>query len=154
MSFNPLDIRYQEFKKKLRGYDPEEVRAYLGQVADYVSGLEEQLAEARRRIQELEVELDQAREGEAELKRAVVAAERIAREVRAQAEREAELIRAEAEAAKERTLREAMDHLRKIQRDLERLKRERELFKEQFRGLLEGYLASLEKPEKSSGTKG
>ncbi len=149
MSFNPLDIRYQEFRKRMRGYDPEEVRAYLGQVADFVAALEEQISACKKRIEELESALAEAREGEAELKRAVVAAERIAREVRAQAEREAELIRAEAEAAKERTLREAMEHLKRVQRDLERLKRERELFREQFRGLLEGYLASLDRSEKT-----
>ncbi len=145
MGFNPLDIRYQEFRRKVRGYDVEEVRAYLGEVADYVTSLEEELAACKKRVGELEEELSQAREGEAELKRAVVAAERIAREVRAQAEREAELIRAEAEAAKERALREAMEHLKRVQRDLERLRNERELFKEQFRGMLEGYLASLDR---------
>ena len=145
MSFNPLDIRYQEFRRKVRGYDVAEVRAYLEQVADYVASLEEQLSACKERMEELEAALSKAREEEAELKRAVVAAERIARELRAQAEQEAKLIRAEAEAAKERTLREAMEHLKAVQREIERLKRERELFKEQFRGLLEGYLRSLEK---------
>lgn len=145
MGFNPLDIRYQEFRRKVRGYDVAEVRAYLEQVADYVASMEEQLSACKERVEELEAALSKAREEEAELKRAVVAAERIARELRAQAEQEAKLIRAEAEAAKERTLREAMEHLKAVQREIERLKRERELFKEQFRGLLEGYLRSLEK---------
>ncbi len=145
MGLNPLDIRYQEFKRKLRGYDPDEVRDYLGHLADFVTELQEALEASRKRITELEAELDRAREGESELKRAVVAAERIAREVKAQAEREAELILSEAKAAKEKALREAMDQLKQLQREMERLRREKSLFVEQFRGLLESYLASLDK---------
>ncbi len=144
MEFNPLDIRYQEFKRKMRGYDPAEVRAYLEELAEYVGRLEEELKACRGEKEKLERELDRLRQSEAELKRAVVAAERIAREVRAQAEREAELIRAEAESDKEKILREATDHLRAMRRELEELKRQKEMFKEQFRGLLKSYLKSLD----------
>ncbi len=112
MEFNPLDIRYQEFKRKMRGYDPAEVRAYLEELADYVGRLEEEL--------------------------------KTCREAKEKLEREAELIRAEAEADKEKILREAADHLRAMRRELDELKRQREMFKEQFRGLLNSYLKNLD----------
>ncbi len=144
MEFNALDVRYQEFKKGLRGYAVEEVRAYLGQLADYVGELQEQNEALEKRIAELEEELQRHRQSEEELKRAVVAAERIARDVRDQANREAELIIKEAQSLKEQTLREAVDHVKRMQRDIEMLRQQRDLFREQFRAMLEGYLKSLE----------
>jgi len=144
MEFNALDVRYQEFKKGLRGYVVEEVRAYLGQLADYVNELQEQNAALEKRIVELEEELQRHRQNEEELKRAVVAAERIARDVREQANREAEIIVKEAQSLKEQTLREAVDHVKRMQRDIEMLRQQRDLFREQFRAMLEGYLKSLE----------
>ena len=144
MDFNSLDIRYQEFKKGIRGYVVEEVRAYLGQLAYYVAELQEKNQELEQRIIELEEEVARHRQSEEELKRAVVAAERIARDVREQASREAELIIKEAQGLKEQTLREAVDHVKRMQRDIETLRQQRDLFREQFKALLEGYLNSLE----------
>ncbi|WP_456409729.1 DivIVA domain-containing protein [Oceanithermus sp.] len=144
MEFNSLDIRYQEFKRGLRGYAVEEVRAYLAQLADYVAELVEEKQRLELRVAELEESLQAHRQNEEELKRAVVAAERIARDVKQQAAREAELIVKEAQSLKEQTLREAVEHVKRVQRDLDVLRRERDMFKERFRALLEGYLKSLE----------
>ncbi len=144
MEFNSLDIRYQEFKRGLRGYAVEEVRAYLAQLADYVAELVEEKQRLELRVAELEESLQAHRQNEEELKRAVVAAERIARDVKQQAAREAELIVKEAQGLKEHTLREAVEHVKRVQRDLDVLRRERDMFKEQFRALLEGYLKSIE----------
>ncbi len=144
MEFNSLDIRYQEFKRGLRGYAVEEVRAYLAQLADYVAELVEEKQRLEQRVAELEESLQAHRQNEEELKRAVVAAERIARDVKQQAAREAELIVKEAQSLKEQTLREAVEHVKRVQRDLDVLRRERDMFKEQFRALLEGYLKSIE----------
>ena len=144
MEFNSLDIRYQEFKRGLRGYAVEEVRAYLAQLADYVAELVEAKQQLEQQLAELEESLQQHRKNEEELKRAVVAAERIARDVKQQAQREAELILKEAQGLKEQTLREVVEHVKRVQRDLDVLRRERDLFKEQFRALLEGYLKSLD----------
>ena len=95
----------------------------------------------------MEEENARLKEAEGELKRAVVAAERIARELKAQAEREAELIRNEALAAKEQVLREAAEELRRLREETERARQEKALFLSQFRALLQGYLDSLERFE-------
>ncbi len=141
----PLDIRYQEFRMALRGYSVPEVREYLAQVADMQTALIEENERLRSRIRELEAELAKSREGEAELKRAVVAAERIAREIKAQAEREAELIKRETESERQAALQELIDQMKRIKNDIEQVRNERDLFVGQFRALLEGYLASLDR---------
>lgn len=141
----PLDIRYQEFRLGLRGYVVAEVREYLSQVADVQTALIEENERLRGYIRELEAELAKAREGEAELKRAVVAAERIAREIKTQAEREAELIRRETESERQAALQELIEQMKRIKNDIEQVRNERDLFVGQFRALLEGYLASLDR---------
>jgi cell division initiation protein len=78
------------------------------------------------------------KEAEGVLKRAVVAAERIARELKAQAEREAELIRKEAMAAKEQVLREAAEELRRLREETERARQEKALFSEPVPGPFAG----------------
>lgn len=140
-----LDVRYQEFKRGMRGYVVADVREYLGRVADQLGMLLDQNEALRSRIRALEAELAEAKEGEAELRRAVVAAERIACEIRAQAERDAELIKKEAESAREVSLQEVVAEMKRVRVEIEQLKNERDLFVSQFRAMLEGYLSSLEK---------
>ncbi|MCS7067609.1 MAG: DivIVA domain-containing protein [Meiothermus sp.] len=141
----PLDIRYQEFRLGLRGYSVAEVREYLGRVADVQTALIEENERLRSHIRDLEAELARSREGEAELKRAVVAAERIAREIKAQAEREAELIKRETESERQAALQELIEQMKRIKADIEQVRNERDLFVGQFRALLEGYLTSLDR---------
>lgn len=141
----PLDIRYQEFRQGLRGYSVAEVREYLGRVADVQTALIEENERLRSHIRELEAELAKSKEGEAELKRAVVAAERIAREIKAQAEREAELIKRETESERQAALQELIDQMKRIKADIEQVRNERDMFVGQFRALLEGYLSSLDR---------
>lgn len=140
-----LDVRYQEFKRGMRGYVVADVREYLGRVADQLGMLLDQNEALRSRIRALEAELAEAKEGEAELRRAVVADERIACEIRAQAERDAELIKKEAESAREVSLQEVVAEMKRVRVEIEQLKNERDLFVSQFRAMLEGYLSSLEK---------
>ena len=141
----PLDIRYQEFRQALRGYSVVEVREYLGRVADVQSALIEENERLHKQIRDLEAELARCREGEAELKRAVVAAERIAREIKTQAEREAELIRRETETERQAALQELFEQMKRVKSDIEQVRNERDLFVSQFRALLESYLASLDR---------
>ncbi len=145
MDLTPLDIRHQEFPSGLRGYQKEAVRAYLARVADLLEELIRENQELKARIQGLEEENARLKEAEGELKRAVVAAERIARELKAQAEREAELIRKEAEAAKERVLSEAAEELRRLKLEIQRVKQEKDLVLGQVRALLQGFLQALER---------
>ncbi len=145
-----MDIRYQEFPTGLRGYQKEAVRAYLAQVAEVLEGLIREKEELRNQVRALEEDNARLKEAEGELKRAVVAAERIARELKAQAEREAELIRREALAAKDQVLREAAEELKRLRAEMERAKQEKAFFVAQVKALFQGYLDSLRRLEEGS----
>ncbi|MEZ0347046.1 MAG: DivIVA domain-containing protein [Thermus sp.] len=150
MDLTPLDVRYQEFPTGLRGYRKEAVRGYLARVAEVMEALIQENEALREKVRSLEEEALRLKEAEGELRRAVVAAEKIARELKAQAEKEAELIRKEAQAAKEQVVREAAEELKRIRGEIERARQEKALFLAQFRGLLEGYLESLKRLEEGA----
>ena len=142
MDLSPLDVRYQEFPRAFRGY-------HRGRVAEAMEALIRENEALKERLRALEEENARLKEAEGELKRAVVAAERIARELKAQAEREAELLRQEAQAAKERLLQEAAEELKRLRAEIERARQEKALFLGQVRALFEGYLEALKRLEKT-----
>lgn len=150
MKLSPLDIQHQEFAAALNGYSKRQVRDFLTRAADSLEvlirenqQLREELAKRDKKIEELSV-------AEAELKRAVIAAERIGNEMKQNAKREAELIIQEAEMVKTKIIREAEARLKQNGTEIARLERQSQLFREQFRGLLKAYERSLDHlPEKT-----
>ncbi len=147
MKFTPLDIRHAEFTSGLSGYNKKEVREFLAQIADDAEEYERQLRGLQDKIAQLEEKINELREGEETLRRAVVSAEKIGNEMRVNAEREAQLILKEADAAKEKLLREALQKARDVRLDIEKARSEKAMFFSQFRALLTTYLDSIERYE-------
>ena len=150
MRYTPLDIRHQEFATALSGYSRRDVREFLAHIADQAEDADRELRGMQERLNTLEAQVNELRQGEETLRRAVVSAERIGNEMRQNAEREAELMIREAETTKEKILREALQRVRDVRVDLERARGERALFLNQFQALLQGYLASVERLEDKS----
>lgn len=144
MRLSPLEIEHMEFPRGAGGYQARHVRDFLERVSAEVEDL-------LREMQDLQGELDAARQQvaelqakEAELQRAVIAAERIGNEIKENAKREAKIILDEAERVRERRVADLDGEVARTRAELDRLQRERSLFREQFRGLLQAYSRSLE----------
>lgn len=144
MKLSPLDIQHMEFSRTMSGYHKQQVREFLERIADEreellrdMQSLRDDMAKKDKRIEELQ-------STEMELKRTVIAAERIANELKENARREAELMIQEAEQRKREVLRETEERLARGRASLERLDREQRLFREQFRGMLEAFSRSLD----------
>jgi cell division initiation protein len=158
MKHTPLDVRHKEFSNSLQGYAKKEVREFMMAVADDFEEAERNSRSMHERIAQLEAQVEELRQGEETLKRAVVSAERIANEIKANAEREAALfvkdaqtqsqgILQDTENQKENLLREALSRVRDIRVEIERLRADRAMFTTQFKSLLQGYLSNLERLE-------
>jgi cell division initiation protein len=104
---SPLDIRHQEFPSRFRGYDRASVRAFLAQISDELETLLQGGLQQRERLTVLERELEEQKQVQDEIRRAVMAAERIGHEMRENATRESELLLAQAGAQSDQLLREA-----------------------------------------------
>ena len=146
--FSPLDIEHKDFGRSLFGYNQQQVKTFLESLAKQT---EELIRENKRLTKELDNKgtlIEELQTGELELKRTVVAAERIGNEMKNNAEREAHLILKEAEQQKDITLREAKLRHKELTAEISRLEKEYDLFREQFRGMLRAFERGLDATSK------
>lgn len=146
MKLSPLDIQHMEFKAALNGYNRKQVREFLEDVALEREELLRELRILRDQLDRKDQEIAGLKQAEDQLKRAVIAAERIGGELKESARREAELTIREAESLKEDIVREAEGRLKEARREVGRLEHQQLMFREQFRGLLQAYERTLDAP--------
>ncbi|HRP46130.1 MAG TPA: DivIVA domain-containing protein [Trueperaceae bacterium] len=139
----PIDIQHAEFTRRAGGYDRREVKAFLERLALEVEESLKAAQSMRRRLGEAEDEIERLRTAEAELQQVVLAAERIATDLKENAKREAQLIVEDAERMRQARFSDIEASLLRARGELERVTQQRRLFKEQFRGLLAAYSAAL-----------
>jgi len=144
MRLSPLDIEHMEFPRSAAGYHRGHVREFLQRVAADAEEMLREMQTLRAKLEESERRVEELQTAEAELQRAVIAAERIGNLRKENARREAQLVLQEAERLRERRLADVEGSIHRARLELDRLERDRNLFREQFRGLLEAYLRSLE----------
>ena len=94
----PLDVRRQEFRRSLRGYEPLGVEDFRMRVADELERVLREKSVLEERVAAMTEQLRVFRERESAMNEALVAAQQLREETRAAAEREAQVIVREAEA--------------------------------------------------------
>ena len=92
MRITPLEIRQKAFEKVLRGYDKDEVNAFLQTLSQEWERMLDEVKEARIRLESTEREVSKLREVESSLFRTLKAAEDTGASVIEQANKTAELI--------------------------------------------------------------
>jgi cell division initiation protein len=125
MKVTPLDLRQQQFKTVMRGYDRGEVQAFLLEVSDdYENALREN-DRLRQDVTKLEVVLAEHRGQERNLRNTLLTAQKHADDVRENAQTEASLIVREAEGQRDLLLQKAQARLEDVQRDIDGLRMKR-----------------------------
>jgi cell division initiation protein len=125
MNVSPLDLRQQRFQTSFRGFNRIEVTAFLQAVAD---DYEQALRETDRLRQDLsrtEAILNEHREHEKTLKSTLLAAQRLADDIKAGAAGEAQRIIREAQGRSDLLLEKTQSRVEDIQREIDGLKLKR-----------------------------
>jgi len=138
------DIENQEFARRLRGYDPQEVDLFLRSIAENVERLTLEHGEMREELGRLREQLEQGRDQEQTLQKTLVSAQRMTDELKERAGREAELVVQEARVRADRTHRESQETLMRLEADISRAKLDRETFERQLRSVIEQHLTLLD----------
>ncbi|HET7600564.1 MAG TPA: DivIVA domain-containing protein [Gemmatimonadales bacterium] len=94
----PQDVRTQDFTRSMRGYDRAQVDEFKQRLAEEIDRLNRERVQAEERLKSAQDQLRAYRERERALNEALVAAQQLRADSRAQAEREAQAIIREAEA--------------------------------------------------------
>jgi cell division initiation protein len=146
-----MDIEKQEFRRKLRGYDQEEVEMYLKSVAEEFERITLQNSELQEevgRLRSLEKEL---RSRERLLQQTLVTAQGMSEEIKERARKESDLVVRDARMKSERMLQEAQDQLARLEEAIGRAKIEKDLFDKRLRCALEEHMSLLEHRGEQNG---
>jgi cell division initiation protein len=155
MRITPHDIRQQQFSSKMfKGYDPQEVDAFLDDVAEDYEAVLKEAALLKEQIAAQEERGRGVMERERSLQETLVTTQRLAEEMKANAKREAELILREAELTGEKSVEAARAEEAKILADIQGIKRTRRQLLEEMHSMLEHYrrLLSGELEEGDAGS--
>lgn len=149
IDLTPLDVRKKkgDFRRALRGYEPEEVEAFLDLAADRLEELVRENSTLRERNVQLGETLASYRTREQAMNEALVTAQQLREEVKAQASREAELALREARNEAERILVEARQKLAAAAESVRRVHGQRGRFLRSFRAFVERQLSDIELEE-------
>lgn len=145
LPLKPEDIAEAEFSRSFRGYNEEEVREFLEEVAAQLASILEENRELRRKLSEMQTQFE-------EWKRQAEVEKELAR-------RESQMILKEAQLKAQKIVDEALEKKREIEASYRGLFEKYRLFQIRFKSLLQTFMESLEKEslqedmrEEDSGT--
>jgi cell division initiation protein len=146
-----MEIEGQDFPRKVRGFDPEEVRLYLRSVAAEIERLNLDNGTLLEEIGRLKGQVAEHRDREQALRETLVTAQEMASGLKEKSRTESDLMIKEARLKAERMIERAQDQLTRIEAEISRAKLERDLFENRLRSTIEEHesLLDLRKRERT-----
>ncbi len=147
--FTAIDARRFEFGTALRGYDKARVDQFREQVADELERLARANQDLDAKARGFHEQLRAFRERDKALNDALISAQQLRGDMKAQASQEADLIIREAQFEAERVADDARSQMGALRAEIERLDRARRSYIAQLRILAERHLAEANAAEKA-----
>ncbi len=144
MKLSPLDIKKHEFSRAFRGYDLDEVRAFLEMVSEELMTLQKSADEMRLRTAQMETKLADYKDLEEKWKATMMSAQASVERELDQSRREADIIRKEAEIKSEELLDETRNQLAKHREEIAMLKAEKNAFIKRLKHLINSQVELLD----------
>ena len=136
MKLTPLDIRKQEFRKTLRGFDPIEVQTFLEMVGEEYEQVLQENKHLNNRIIELETKLKDFQETEKNLRETLLNVQEVKKQSEESSRRQADLLIKEAELKALEIIELARKQARKMRDEVSILKTQKESFINRLRQIL------------------
>lgn len=150
MRMTPLDVQSHQFASRFRGYDPDEVEAFLRIVSEDYESLVRETESQADRIRRLESRIEELSAQERLLKETLISAQAMTEERARTTEREAELRLAEVEVRAEKILDASHRRAARLSQDIREMRALRTRLAESLRSAAETHIAILETLESDS----
>lgn len=147
MRITPIEIHQKKFKRSLRGYNEEEVDAFLDEVAAELERLIQENEELQEKVEKLERKLEQYLSFEQALQETMLAAQKAASDLKKNAENAAKLIIKDAQLKAEQIKKEAQLEKEKVMAEVVKLKTLVENYQKEFRSFLDKQAEEAKKLE-------
>ncbi len=151
MRITPLDIQQKQFPMKFRGFDVEEVYAFLEVVREEMEELLRENASLKETAQRAENQIKEHKDMESTLRETLITAQNMVEDYKTNARKEAELLVKEAELTSDSMMKDAQEKVIKIHEDIVDLKGIRRHFKEELKRLIESHMKMLEFDKEREG---
>jgi cell division initiation protein len=136
VKINTMEIQRQVFARKLRGYDRDEVRTYLGFIAEEVAALQKERDIFERELVTLRGLVEDFRNRETILKNTLLTAQRLTEELKDNARKQAEGIVKEAELRADRLLELAQERASDVEKAILDLRAQKQALRSDIRALI------------------
>lgn len=144
-----LEIKKKEFEQKMRGYDVDEVRRFLDEVAKEFELLIRDEISIEDELEETKKKLEHYRGLESTLEKTLLAAQQTAIKMEDQAKKEAELIIMEARLERDKMLKEIPMEIERARTETIRLNAEYEATVTRMKAMMEGFTKFMDSMQKS-----
>lgn len=140
----PFDIENKEFSKSMRGFNVDEVDAFLDEIIIDMQKLMDENDRLKAQIQSLNDDLAQYKKSETSVMNTLESAKKLMNDISESAERRAEIIIKNAQLDAEVIQRDARESVSKLTEEGERLRQKVSRYREKYRQLLEDELSQLD----------
>ncbi len=144
MSITPNEILEKEFEARFRGYDQDQVRAFLEEVANYLASVIRERNELKDRVLSFKKQIAYLKQQEVEFRRALTAAHEAAKKMKTSAKKEAELILERAKLDADRIVQDAHQEAVELEDRIRRLRMKQRETVFKIRSSFEGFLRLLD----------
>ena len=123
------EIKNKKFDKSAFGYKVEDVENFLNEVIDYVSALENEKAEAEKKLVVLANKIEEYRNEEDSLRQALLGAQKLGDSILKEAKNRAEIIMRDATIKSENIVKNVKEEVKREEVILNKMKREVDAFR-------------------------
>lgn len=136
MKISPLNVKKQEFSKRLRGYDPEEVQAFLEKLADEVEELQKENETLKRQLDDANLRLSEFSRIEKSLQDTLLRAQESSTKTVESTKKQTNLMLKEAEIKASQTIEKAKSSAKEIRDSVIALREEKDLIVAKLKAII------------------
>lgn len=151
MKISPLSIKKQEFNKAFRGYEPEEVHAFLEKLADDVEALRKENEKCRKELEEAKERLTEFRKIEKNLQNTLLRAQESSSKSIESTKKQANLMVKEAEIKASQILEKARENANEVRNAVINLREEKDLIIAKLKSIVSSQAHLLDIRVESAG---
>ncbi len=151
MKISPVEIKQQEFQKKMRGYDPDEVQSFLEKLADDLDELQKENEVLQSELDKAKEELTEFKKIEKNLQDTLLKAQDSASKSLEASKKQSALIIKEAELKASQIIDKARENTDEIRNAVINLREEKDLIIAKLKAIVSSQANLLELKVKTSG---
>ncbi len=144
MKISPLEIRQQEFTKKMRGFDPDEVQSFLESLADELQKLNEENESLKSEVESLTEQINEFKKIEKNLQDTLLSAQESSAKSMEATKKQTGLMIREAELKATQIIEKARESTNDIRNAVVNLREEKDLILAKLKAIVSSQANLLE----------